>query len=235
MKRTTVSAIAVTAALALVLAAPIAASAHVTIGTDRAEAGSYPLIDFRVPTESATAATSRVELTLPEDTPFGYVSYVPVAGWTTEIVTTPLSTPVVTDDGEVTDAVTKVIWTADPGSEITAEQYGVFPIKLGPVPDTGSVLLAVEQTYTDGSVVSWDEAGEDAEHPAPVLYVNDAPPADGHSHSEGASVAHDEAAAPASGDVLTQDVLARILGISGIIVGVVAIVLAVTARRRASS
>ena len=62
---------ALVAAAALALAVPLAASAHVTIGTNQADPGSYPVIDFKVPTESATATTTAIDITLPPDTPFG--------------------------------------------------------------------------------------------------------------------------------------------------------------------
>jgi len=224
---------AVTALLAggiLALAAPLAASAHVTIGPDQAAAGSYAIIDVRVPTESATATTNKLVLTIPQDTPFADVSYVPVAGWHVGLTTEKLATPIKNDDGEVTDAVTSVTWTADPGSEITAQQYGVFPLSVGPVPDTGKIVLAVEQTYSDGSVVSWN-GKPGAEHPAPVLYVNDAPPA-GEEESGDATLTATEQDAPAAA---SPDVLARVLGIGGLVVGVVGLIVGVSGRRRTSA
>ena len=226
------SATALIAGAVIALAAPLAASAHVGIDPNQSDPGTYPLITFKVPTESATATTTRIELTLPQDTPFGFVSYTPVEGWTTELVKETLPEPVVTDDGEVTEAVTKVIWTAEPGSELTAEQYGLFPLVLGPVPDTGSVVLAVDQTYSDGTVVSWSETGADAEFPAPVLYVNDVPESDHHAGGEADDehaeiVVYGDTAAAAS-----DDTLARVLGIGGLVLGAVAVVIAVTSRRK---
>lgn len=216
MKRITLgSALLLAGSVALALAGPVAASAHVTIGTEQADPGSYPVIDFKVPTESATASTSRIAITLPQDTPFSFVAYVPVAGWSAELVR---------ESAE--DPVTEVIWTADPGSEITPEQYGVFPVLLGGVPDTGSVVLPVEQTYTDGTVVDWAETGDDAEYPAPVLYVTDAPPAGGH-HAAGPDLAvGGDAAAPV-------DVLARVLGGLGLVLGAGGIAFGLASRRRA--
>jgi uncharacterized protein YcnI len=207
------------AALLLALAAPAAASAHVTVSPNTASAGSYALLNVKVPNESATAVTNKIELSLPTDTPFTSVSYVPVAGWSADLVREALPSPVKVGDNTITEAVTKVIWTADPGFEITAGQLQVFPLSLGPVPDVGSIVFPAEQTYSDGTVVSWVETGNGAEHPAPVLYVNDAPAGDHHG---------DAAPEPSS----SSDAVARTLGIGGLVVGAVGIVVAVAALRR---
>ena len=223
------------AGVLLAIAVPLSASAHVTIDPGQAEPGSYTVVTVKVPNESETATTNRVEVSLPTDTPFTSVRYVPVAGWSAELVTSTLPEPVTIGESTITEAITSVIWTAAPGSEIGAGQLQLFPLSLGPVPDTGSVSLPADQGYTDGSTVSWDESGADAEHPAPVLYIDDAPPADHHG---GAGDDHDEATADAASDttaVSGDDVLARILGIGGLVVGVVGVVLAVTARRTRAS
>jgi len=219
---------AIGAGVLLVLAAPLSASAHVSVDPGQAAAGSYAVITVKVPNESETASTSKVELSLPTDTPFTSVRYVPVAGWSAELVRTTLPEPVEVGEATVTEAVTSVVWTADAGSEIAAGELQLFPISVGPVPDTGSISLPAEQSYTDGSVVSWSEEGDDAEHPAPVLYVNDAPAEDHHAGTTDDDAEVTAAAATDDGD----DVLARILGIGGLVVGVVGVVLAVTARRR---
>ena len=181
--RRTSAIIAIGAGALLALAAPLAASAHVTVTPGQAEPGSFSLITVKVPNESATESTTRVELTIPVATPFAFVSYVPVPGWSTELVKTTMPEPFETEYGEVTEAVTTIIWTAQPGSEITDGQIQLFPLSVGPVPDTGAIVLAADQTYSDGSVVSWNDEGEDAEHPVPVLYVNDAP-VDHHDAAE---------------------------------------------------
>jgi len=232
MKKTTIGVpVAIGAGLLLALAAPLSASAHVTIDPGQAAAGSYTVVTVKVPNESETATTNRVELSLPTDTPFTSVRYVPVAGWTAELVKTTLPEPVTIGESTITEAVTSVIWTADAGSEIGDGQLQLFPLSLGPVPDTGSVALAADQGYTDGTTVSWNEEGDDAEHPAPVLYINDAPVADEHAaHDTTVETEPDLAGPPAS-----DDTIARVLGIAGLVVGAVGIVLAVTARRGAAS
>ncbi len=217
------------AALLLALAAPMAASAHVTVSPNTASAGSYALVNIKVPNESATAVTTMIELSLPTDTPFLSVSYVPVAGWTTDLVRTTLPSPVTVGDNTITEAVTKVIWKATPGYEISSGQLQVFPLSLGPVPDTGSIVMPAEQTYSDGTVVSWSETTSGAEHPAPTLYVNDAAPGSEHSDVSDTAQHSDASDAPSTN---STDALARGLGIGGLVVGVIGVVVAVAALRR---
>ena len=52
------SATALIAGAVIALAAPLAASAHVGIDPNQSDPGTYPLITFKVPTESATATTT---------------------------------------------------------------------------------------------------------------------------------------------------------------------------------
>lgn len=231
MNRISRAAVAIVAGATIALAAPLAASAHVTLDENTAAAGSFALITFKVPNESATEGTSKVEVTLPSDTPFAYVSYVPVPGWTAEVTSTTLATPIEGDDGTVTEAVTSVTWTADPGSEITEGQIQLFPLSVGPVPSTGSIVLPVAQTYTDGTVVNWSDTGDDAEDPAPVLYVNDAPAGDHHGDEgtdDDAAIAVTDASAPTS----SNDTLARGLGIGGLVLGAIGLVVGITGRRK---
>lgn len=230
--------IAIGAGAVLAMAVPLSASAHVTITPYTTEPGSYALITFKVPNESATATTKSIEIDIPTDTPFASVSYVPVPGWDATLVTQTLPKPVKFDGNELTDAVTKVIWTAQPGHEIADGQLQLFPLSVGPVPDTGKILLPTKQTYTDGTVVSWSDKGVDSENPSPVLYVTDAPVA---SHDADAEVtASTEAEAHRSDGtdaaaVSPSDPVARGLGVGGLVFGAIGIVLAVVTLRRQKS
>jgi uncharacterized protein YcnI len=222
-------------AIALALAAPLAASAHVRVNPDQAAVGSYATLTFQVPTESATAGTVKLEVDLPTDTPLGSVSYQPLAGWKTEVVTEKLAKPIKTDDGTVTEAPTKVIWTADAGVQIAAGQFQQFVISAGAMPDTGSIVLPTHQYYSDGSVVDWDEktpaSGKEPEHPVPTVYINAAPPAaDGAAST--ASVTATPAADPTSSSSNASDAVAIGLGIGGLALGAIALVLAVFAVTR---
>src|SRR3954470_19140252 len=86
--------VAAGAAVLLALAAPLSASAHVSVMPAQAEPGGYAQLTFRVPTERDDTGTGRVEVPLPTDPPFASVSYQPVAGWTTTVTTAPLPKPV---------------------------------------------------------------------------------------------------------------------------------------------
>jgi uncharacterized protein YcnI len=229
--------IAIAAGALLAVAVPLSASAHVTISPNQAAAGTYALVTIKVPNESATAVTNRVEVEIPTDTPFASVSYVPVPGWTVKATTETLPKPVTFKGGEITEAVTSVTWTAQPGSEITAGQLQLFPLSVGAVPDTGKIVLKAVQSYSDGTVVSWSETSENAEHPAPVLYVNDAPAA-AHGPSAG-SGAHPSAAPsveatelPVKTQAASDDVIARGLGLGGLVLGAVGLILGIVAFRR---
>jgi len=57
-------------ALATLLALAPAASAHVTVSTPDAAPGGYGKLVFRVPTESESASTVKLSVTLPAATPF---------------------------------------------------------------------------------------------------------------------------------------------------------------------
>ncbi len=227
--------VAAGAGLLLALAAPLATSAHVTVSPNVASADSYALVTFKVPNESATATTVKIEADFPTDTPFSSVSYVPVSGWSAELVTETLPKPVKIGENEITEAVTKIVWTADPGVGVSAGQLQLFPVSLGPVPDVGSVVFTVNQTYSDGTVVSWSETATDSNHPAPVLYVNDPPPGDHHAadggddHATAGGESVDHAATPAGS---ASDPIARGLGISGLVLGAIGLVAAIVVSRR---
>jgi len=236
-------------ALALVLAAPLSASAHVHVDPGQATPGSYSTLTFKVPNESATAITTSVVVDLPTDTPFTSVAYQPVPGWTAAVTTAALPEPVTVGDATITEAPVSVTWTADPGAGVADGQYQLFPISAGPVPDVGSILLPVHQIYSDGSVVDWNEptpaSGEEPEHPAPTLYIGEAPPAEEGAASAsvtptdaaGAGSASDTAsgsAATVAADAAATGSLALGLGIGGFVLGAAALIVAVVsgARRR---
>ena len=188
----------------LVLAAAGTASAHVAADSPGAtrEAESA-VVTFRMPNESATATTTGVTVTLPTDGSLSSVRAAPVAGWSATVAKTANGTP------------TAVTWTAGAGASIGADQFGSFAMDVGPLPDASSVTFDATQTYSDGSVVQWDQPpnadGSEAEHPAPELELA---AATGGTHDGGMAVtAAPVAAGPSS------DTTARWLGGGGLLLG----------------
>jgi uncharacterized protein YcnI len=165
------AAAAVIVVATLGLATP--ASAHVTVNPRDATQGGYTKVAFRVPNERDTATTTALEVNLPTDTPIASVSLKPMAGWTAATGKAKLATPVKTDDGELTEAVNKITWTAAAGNAVKAGQFQEFEVSLGPLPKTDQLVFKALQTYSDGEIVRWIEVptpgGAEPEHPAPIL------------------------------------------------------------------
>jgi uncharacterized protein YcnI len=230
IRRIGVTALALGAAALLAVSAPLSASAHVSLEENTATPGTFTTLTFRVPNETADgASTNKLTITLPTGKSLlESVSYIPVPGWTTELVTTKLDKPIVDGDSTITEAVTRVVWTAQPGSEYGPGSEGQFKLFVGAIPDVGKLTLPAEQGYSDGSVVSWSGAA-DSDHPAPVLYINDAAPkSDDPDSAPQATVA----TAPTATSAAAQpDVLARVLGGIGLVLGVVALLIAIVGRR----
>ncbi len=206
---------AVTAA-AFAVAAP--AAAHVTVNPSNATQGGYTKLAFRVPNEKATASTIKLEVGLPTDTPIASVSLRPLTGWTVVIESTKLATPITTDDGEITEAVTKITWTASAGAEIKPGQFQEFEVALGPLPEVDQLIFKALQTYSDGDIVRWiDEPrsdGSEPEHPAPVIHL-------AKGIGDGAEAAEPEGGT-ASGWGVALGITGIILGFAGLAVGLLA-------------
>jgi uncharacterized protein YcnI len=156
-----------------VLAAASPAAAHVTVNPRTETQGGYARVAFRVPNESDSASTTKVEVFLPEKSPIASVSTMAVPGWTVVVTKGKPATPLKAHGSDVTEVVTKLTWTATPAAVIKAGQFQEFPVSLGPLPEVDSLVFKALQTYSDGNVVRWiDEpvpGGEEPEKPAPVL------------------------------------------------------------------
>src|SRR5689334_8600915 len=139
------------AATGVLVAGP--AWAHVVISPDSATQGEDAVVSLQVPNEKDSANTVKVEVNLPTDKPIASVATRPLAGWTAQTTTTKLDQPVKTDDGEVTEAVSKITWTAVAGGGIKPGEFQEFDLSVGPLPETDMVIFKVLQTYSDGEIV----------------------------------------------------------------------------------
>jgi uncharacterized protein YcnI len=220
MKRFLVLISTALAALVALLALAGPASAHVTVTAPGAtRGGSDQEITFRVPVEK-TVDTVGVTIQLPTNTPIASVLVEPVPGWTHTEKTSKLAKPIVTDDGDITSAVSQISWTASAGHGLKPGEFGAFTIIAGQLPDVDALTFKALQRYSDGSVVSWIQVpapGSSAQpdFPAPTLQLTAA--ADGTKSST------------ASGSSNTGPV---VLSIIALVVAAGALGLAVVARAR---
>jgi uncharacterized protein YcnI len=211
----------VTAVAGLVLAVAAPADAHVTVNPNTATPGGYTKVTFRVPNETDNATTTKLEVAFPAGQPIASVSVKPVTGWTAAPTRSKLATPIKAHDHEITEAVSRIVWTADANSAIKPGQFQEFDVSLGPLPASGQLVFKALQTYSDGTVVRWiDEPsadGTEPEHPAPVLKL---------AAAAAPAATQAPAAAPASSGTRTP-------GVIGLIAGVLALLLAAGAFLRA--
>jgi uncharacterized protein YcnI len=228
-------------ALGVLAAAVIGAGpafAHVTVNPKEATQGGYAKLAFRVPNEKDSASTIKLEVNIPTDAPIASVSVKPVAGWTAKSETAKLATPVKTDDGEITEGVSKITWTAaNTATAIAPGQFQEFEISAGPLPEVDQIVFKALQTYSDGEIVRWIEepsGGAEPEHPAPVLKLTKA--AEGNAQQAAATGGPTvQAAADTSDSNGSSDGLGVGLGIAGLVAGLVGLTIGVLAWRKASA
>lgn len=182
-------AVSLLGALALLVATPAAALAHVRVDEGAAPGkGGYGTVRLSVPTESDTASTVELTVTVPADVRLTSARVLPLPGWTAVVETEAAG-----------QRVTRIVWRADDAAGgIGPSEFGIFTFSAGPWPqDRDTVALPTAQRYSDGTAVDWDEVAVDAdaepEHPAPVVTLGEA----AADHHGAAAAGHDAAGHPA--------------------------------------
>jgi uncharacterized protein YcnI len=230
---------AVAGVLGAVLLAASPASAHVTVSSANATQGGYAKLTFRVPNEKDNADTTKVEVSLPADKPIASVSVKPMTGWTVQADKTKLATPIKSDDGEITEAVTKITWTASPDAAIKPGQFQEFDVSAGPLPETDKLVFKALQTYSDGDVVRWieepDASGKEPEHPAPTLKLAAKSSADTSMGGMDTAAKNPAAASAADSQARSRANVGLGLGVAALVVALIGVVLAGLAWRRQSA
>ncbi|MBB2946914.1 uncharacterized protein YcnI [Actinoplanes lutulentus] len=152
------------ATLTLIIAPP--AQAHVRVEGSSPGKGGYGLVRLTVPTESDTASTIGLTVTIPDDVTLSSARVLPIPGWSATVSTT----------GQ---RVTTITWTAEDKKGLGPAEFGLFTFSAGPWPkDRDEVPLPTTQRYSDGTSVEWNEVAVDAvsepEHPAPIVTLGEA-------------------------------------------------------------
>jgi uncharacterized protein YcnI len=211
-----------TAAVAVAaLAAPAAAQAHVTLQPSEVPAGGFTRLDVRVPNERDDAATTKIQLQLPDG--FAFASYEPVPGWKVNVQKAKLPEPVKTDDGDISEGVKRITWTSKTG--IPAGAFQDFGLSVQVPGKAGDALtFKALQTYSNGEVVRWI-GPEGSDNPAPKVELT-AGSDDQHAAPATATPA---AATTDSGDGGSTDglaIAALVVGGLGLLAGGAALVAA---------
>lgn len=139
------------------------ASAHVRVFSPEAKPGAPATLQFRVPSEKADATTVQLMVVLPADVK---VRSVPsITGWQ-------LGTAAPADDGS-----SALTWTAEAGHAIQPDSHQYFNVRVGPLPDVPKLAFEAVQTYSDGSVVDWNQPQTTVTeplYPSPALVLDPA-------------------------------------------------------------
>jgi uncharacterized protein len=161
--------IAFSVALLCSLALPEIAQAHVSLHPNEVPAGSFATLGIRVPNETDDADTVKVAVQFPP----GFIDVSPefMPGWTPKVIASKLAKPVQTDDGEVTEGVKEIVWSAGKQAAIPPGQFLDFPISTEiPGKEGEELTFKTLQYYDNGEVVRWI-GGPDSEEPAPQIDV----------------------------------------------------------------
>ncbi len=186
------------------------AGAHVHADADDPSPGDTAVVTFRVPCESENGSlTTKLSVQLPD---VASARTEVMQGWTASL-----------DRDNAAGTVRSVTWTADPKVGISSDQFALFRVSVK-LPNADTVAFPTTQTYSDGTVVRWDQpplpGGGEPEHPAPTLRLDGAAPTGMDDHQTAAQ------AAPAA------DNTPRWLAGGAIVVAAAAIAGALIARRR---
>jgi uncharacterized protein YcnI len=143
-------------------------------------------------------------------------------------------------DFNVDTVPASVTWTAQPGTGIGPGEFQIFEIVADPLPHVPVMTFAAHQTYSDGSVVDWNQPppadGSEAEHPAPTIKL--AAATDGMTASQSPSASASPAVSasatplpPAAGADSGTDSLARWLAGAAVLLSGACLALLVARRR----
>jgi len=224
---------------AIVLGTAAAASAHVSATATSTAANSYTTATFSLPHGCDGSPTTKIAFEVPKS----IIEVTPTVNpnWTITKATEPYTSPSASaDDESAADAgerVTSITYTAK--TPLPADERDTFALSFS-LPDGKAgdlVEFPVLQTCEKGSV-EWNQEQQPGEaepaHPAPSITLTAAEATD----DDGDPIAATPTAEAAGSNTSTPtdpDLVGRFLGLGGLVLGAVALVVAVANSRRRSS
>lgn len=216
----------VVAGAALVLAAPLAASAHVHVTPDESAAGATTRLGFSFSHGCNDSPTTSVVFTIPE----GVEGVTPVVdgAWT---ISRQLG-----DDGVPTQVTYTAITPIESGTSATLSLDIIFAASAQNTSVAFPVLQKCATGETDWSqVAAAGQTEDDLASPAPVVAVGAVTSGTGHDHGSSAHADDHYAASATDGhaDAASEaDPVARWLSAGALVAAVAALVVALVRRRR---
>lgn len=203
------------AATLLAVAAPVAASAHITVDPSSTAASAFSVLTFSVSHGCDGSPTTALTFTVPDDIKSVYPTVNP--GWS------------------ITETGNQVVYTAaEPlidGQRTTFELSVKLPDLLAGEQLDFPVLQECEVGSTDWAEFAAD--GEDEpENPAPSVVLSEST-GDAHGHAPAAESG--ELAAGRQPVPGSDDIVARVLSIGGLVLGTVGVMVAVMSRHKEAS
>lgn len=130
------------------------AFAHAVVKPNTAGVGAFTDFTLGVPSEK-DAATTKVKLYIPEG--ISFVTPVVKSGWNIEVINSAkMGEP--DDDGNVSPIPEAIVWS---GNSIPGHQKDFFMFSTQVPAEETELQWKVEQTYSDGSVVSWTKTEDE--------------------------------------------------------------------------
>lgn len=150
----------------------VPASAHVRLSPSTAVVGRQ-VFDVRIPNEK-DIPTTKVMLIVPEEVEITGV--MPIPGWTHTVKKVPVESDhdeMAEAEGghaheEATERISEITWQ---GGEIKDGEYMNFSINTNYTGSPTKLVWKAYQTYSDGSVVPWDDSS--ADNPAPTVDITE--------------------------------------------------------------
>lgn len=215
--------------ISLALGSAVAASAHVTVSADTAEAGAYSLLTFSVPHGCDGAATTAVSIQMPDEV----TSVTPTRNplYSVETVSEALDTPATDSHGnEVTERVAEVVYTAQ--TPLPDDQRDAFEVSVKLPDDAAGTTLHFPTVQTceqgESAWVQIAAEGQDPHEldlPSPELTIVEASVNSGDEHDEdGGQPSETAAQDEASGIRAPLAITALVFGGLGLVAGIAALV-----------
>ncbi|HEY5261070.1 MAG TPA: YcnI family protein [Solirubrobacteraceae bacterium] len=226
------------------LGIPGVAQAHISLHPNTIPAGAFVTLDVRVPGEQAGAYAYEIDMQVPPG--FTEIDTQKVPGWSVKEVMAKLSRPIQTEEGPISEEVSRIIWTGDRSAlgRLEDNSFIQFPLSIAMPSDLAGQSLAFKtvQYYSNGKVIHWI-GPPSAEYPAPTVNItakgglieevagNEAGPTPGQAPAGQAAAPAQLSAGSSSGASKGLAITALVIGALGLIAGVGGLL---TARRARS-